>query len=70
MLVVGDDDIAHDTVGVNPRGGSVERDVGVAEFIGRLSAEVESKGVPEAPGVAHQVIDDASSTAASPPDPL
>ncbi|MBP7996013.1 MAG: threonine--tRNA ligase [Candidatus Microthrix sp.] len=70
VLVVGDDDIAHDTVGVNPRGGSVERDVGVTEFIGRLSAEVESKGVPEAPGVAHQVIDHASSTAASPPDPL
>ena len=40
VLVVGDDDIAHQSVGVNPRGGEVERDVSVADFITRLAAEV------------------------------
>ena len=40
VLVVGDDDVAHDTAGVNPRGGEVERDVAVSEFIGRLRTEV------------------------------
>lgn len=43
ILVVGDDDVANDTAGVNPRGGSVERDVPVAEFIQRLRAEVDNK---------------------------
>ena len=42
VLVVGDDDVASDTVGVNPRGGEVERDVPVAQFIERLGADVES----------------------------
>jgi len=40
VLVVGDDDVAHQSVGVNPRGGEVERDVSVADFISRLAAEV------------------------------
>jgi threonyl-tRNA synthetase len=40
ILVVGDDDVAADTVGVNPRGGDVERGVGVAEFIERFADEV------------------------------
>ncbi|MCX6526797.1 MAG: threonine--tRNA ligase [Actinobacteria bacterium] len=40
VLVVGDDDVANDTVGVNPRGGEVERDVAVEAFIQRLDAEV------------------------------
>ena len=40
VLVVGDDDVAHQSVGVNPRGGEVERDVSVADFIARLAAEV------------------------------
>ena len=40
ILVVGDDDVAAGTVGVNPRGGEVERGVGVTEFIGRLTDEV------------------------------
>jgi threonyl-tRNA synthetase len=40
ILVVGDDDVAADTVGVNPRGGEVERGVGVTEFIERFSDEV------------------------------
>ena len=39
VLVVGDDDVAADTVGVNPRGGDVERDVAVGDFLGRLSTE-------------------------------
>ena len=42
ILVVGDDDVAADTVGVNPRGGEVERGVGVAEFIERLTDEIAS----------------------------
>ncbi len=42
ILVVGDDDVAADTVGVNPRGGEVERGVGVAEFIERFTDEVQS----------------------------
>jgi threonyl-tRNA synthetase len=40
VLVVGDDDVANDTVGVNPRGGDVERDVAVEEFVARLTADV------------------------------
>jgi threonyl-tRNA synthetase len=40
VLVVGDDDVAHQSVGVNPRGGEVERDVSVVDFIARLGAEV------------------------------
>jgi len=40
VLVVGDDDVAHQTVGVNPRGGEVERDVSVVDFIARLTTEV------------------------------
>ncbi len=39
VLVVGDDDVAHDTVGLNPRGGVVVRDVPVFEFIDRLRTE-------------------------------
>jgi len=40
VLVVGDDDVEHGTVGVNPRGGEVERGISVATFIERLSADV------------------------------
>jgi threonyl-tRNA synthetase len=40
VLVVGDDDVAHDTVGDNPRGGHVERDVPVDAFVERLRAEI------------------------------
>ncbi|MEM7271702.1 MAG: threonine--tRNA ligase [Actinomycetota bacterium] len=39
VLVVGDDDVAAGTVGVNPRGGEVERDVTVEDFLARLDAE-------------------------------
>jgi threonyl-tRNA synthetase len=40
VLVVGDDDVASDTVGVNPRGGEVERGVGVAAFTERVLSEI------------------------------
>jgi threonyl-tRNA synthetase len=40
VLVVGDDDVAHRTVGVNPRGGDVERDVLLDDFVTRLTADV------------------------------
>ena len=40
VLVVGDDDVANGTVGVNPRGGDVERDVSVRSFLARLSTDV------------------------------
>ena len=43
VLVVGDDDVEAGTVGVNPRGGDVERDVQVGAFVDRLRAEVESR---------------------------
>jgi threonyl-tRNA synthetase len=37
---VGDDDVKNGTVGVNPRGGEVERDVSIADFIKVLVADV------------------------------
>ena len=40
ILVVGDDDVAATTVGVNPRGGEVERDVGLSEFVARVTDEI------------------------------
>jgi threonyl-tRNA synthetase len=40
VLVVGDDDVANGTVGVNPRGGDVERDVKLDAFADRLAADV------------------------------
>ena len=43
VLVVGDDDVAHRTVGVNPRGNEVERDVPLASFLDRLAADVAAK---------------------------
>jgi threonyl-tRNA synthetase len=48
VLVVGDDDVAHGTVGVNPRSrdgerGEVERDVTLGSFVQRLGADVASK---------------------------
>ena len=43
VLVVGDDDVASSTVGDNPRGGSVERDVPVDAFVERLHAEIAAK---------------------------
>ena len=40
VLVVGDDDVAARTVGVNPRGGDVERDVALDDFAARLRDEL------------------------------
>jgi len=40
VLVVGDQDVEAGTVGVNPRGGDVERDVPVDAFVDRLRADV------------------------------
>ena len=40
VLVVGDDDVAANTVGVNPRGGEVERGVAVDAFVEAFRAEV------------------------------
>jgi len=42
VLVVGDDDVANGTLGVNPRGGDVERGVALSAFIQRVQAEVAS----------------------------
>ena len=42
VLVVGDDDVAHSTVGVNPRGGEVERNVSFESFVERLAGDVAS----------------------------
>ncbi|MEM9561179.1 MAG: threonine--tRNA ligase [Actinomycetota bacterium] len=39
VLVVGDDDVAAGTVGVNPRGGDVERGVALDTFLERLETE-------------------------------
>ncbi|MEN9823582.1 MAG: threonine--tRNA ligase [Actinomycetota bacterium] len=40
VLVVGDDDVAAGTLGVNPRGGEVERGVSRSEFLARINAEI------------------------------
>ncbi|MEZ5383074.1 MAG: threonine--tRNA ligase [Microthrixaceae bacterium] len=50
VLVVGDDDVAHGTAGVNPRGGEVQRDVPVGDFIDRVTDEVNRKGLGAGPG--------------------
>ncbi len=42
VLVVGDDDVAAGTVGVNPRGGDVERGVDLTSFVEQLRHEVAS----------------------------
>ncbi len=50
ILVVGDDDVAAGTVGVNRRGGDrPERGVALAEFIEALEAEITERRSPEGP---------------------
>ncbi|HQU00812.1 MAG TPA: His/Gly/Thr/Pro-type tRNA ligase C-terminal domain-containing protein, partial [Acidimicrobiales bacterium] len=50
VVVVGDDDLAHDTVGVNARGSNTpERGVSVMDFRDRLVREISDHGAPEAP---------------------
>ena len=41
VLVVGDDDVESTTVGVNPRGGDVERDVPLQSFLTTIASEIE-----------------------------
>ncbi|MGI9578122.1 MAG: threonine--tRNA ligase [Microthrixaceae bacterium] len=43
VLVVGDDDVAHHSVGVNPRGGEVERGIPVSGFAERLAVDVAGR---------------------------
>jgi threonyl-tRNA synthetase len=43
VLVVGDDDVKNNTVGVNPRGGDVIRDVQVDAFIAQLHEETRTE---------------------------
>jgi threonyl-tRNA synthetase len=43
VLVVGDDDVAGRTLGVNPRGGDVERGVSLDAFVEQLRAEVDAQ---------------------------
>jgi threonyl-tRNA synthetase len=43
VLVVGDDDVAAGTVGVNARGKDVERGVAVEEFVARITAEIDER---------------------------
>ncbi len=51
LLVVGDDDVAHGTVGVNARGSDAAvRGVPAAEFARRVTAEVLVRSSPEAAG--------------------
>jgi threonyl-tRNA synthetase len=40
VLVVGDDDVKNGTVGVNPRGGQVERDISISDFVHTLASDV------------------------------
>jgi threonyl-tRNA synthetase len=42
VLVVGDEDVAAGTVGVNPRGGEVERGVSMQDFLHRFTEEVST----------------------------
>ena len=46
VLVVGNEDVANQTVGVNPRGGEVQRDVKVDDFIATLRADVAAAAIP------------------------
>tara|TARA_Y100000768_G_C23822632_1_gene607329 strand:- start:42 stop:854 length:813 start_codon:yes stop_codon:yes gene_type:complete len=43
VLVVGDSDVENDTAGVNPRGGEVERDIPISDFLERICSEVAEK---------------------------
>ena len=43
VLVVGDSDVENDTAGVNPRGGEVERDIPISDFLERICSEVTEK---------------------------
>ena len=62
VLVVGDDDVAAGTVGVNARGAErPERGVPVDEFVTRLGGEVAARVGPEHSGAANHTAGSASS---------
>jgi threonyl-tRNA synthetase len=46
VLVVGDDDVEHHTVGVNARGSeSPERDIALDDFLARLAHDVDTHAI-------------------------
>jgi threonyl-tRNA synthetase len=47
VLVVGDDDVAAGSVGVNARGRDVERGVAVDEFVARIRSDIDERRVDE-----------------------
>ena len=48
ILVVGDDDIAARSVGINPRGSNdPERGVSLSDFVARIESEIAAHGRPE-----------------------
>ena len=48
VVVVGDDDVAHGTVGVNRRGGDrPDRAVPLEEFLALVVGEISTRGRPE-----------------------
>lgn len=50
VLVVGDDDVEHRTLGVNPRGGDVQRGVALETFVSQVTEEIASRGATPAVG--------------------
>ncbi len=51
ILVVGDDDVASETVGVNRRGSDTpERGIGIEDFVLRIVTEISEHGAPEDEG--------------------
>jgi threonyl-tRNA synthetase len=51
ILVVGDDDVASETVGVNRRGSDTpERGIGIEDFVLRIISEISEHGAPEDEG--------------------
>jgi threonyl-tRNA synthetase len=49
VLVVGDDDVAAGTVGVNARGKDVERGVPVGDFVTRIRTEIDERQIDATP---------------------
>ena len=49
VLVVGDEDVAATSLGVNPRGGQVEKGVALSEFLERLDQETADSSAPAGP---------------------
>ena len=49
VLVVGDEDVAATSLGVNPRGGQVKKGVALSEFLERLNQETADSSAPGGP---------------------